>query len=888
MLIRVSGGSAGIAEYLVDGQKQGRELSRDELDERIILEGDLSQTDIIIKGMDRDGERYLHITLAFKEDFIEPELLRRITNDFKEFAMSAYEADEFNFYAEAHLPKIKSYVDRQTGALIERKPHIHIVIPKENLLSGKNLDPFGLVDYQNKFIDAFQEHANAKYGLASPKDNRRAEFTSESAMISRYKADLFQGKAKDLKEQILTDVLDRKISDYGSFKLLLTEYGSVRVRNEGMGTEYLNVKPFDQPKGVNFNKDLVFTREFIEKSETDKRRILAGQIRIHYESQQPARLPAAQLVETLREWDEVRAPQIKYMNSGSKRYRPYITAQRENKIAILAQRAERFYAKYRVSQDFENAGTTKTFQGKEPKNDRPDYDRISAKQVRRRQRAAAVHQSDHQRSRRKAPPKPLSSVRNLSSVGMVQHEGRTKVLLQPDALDRVGRKRSADSEMRRPRAGDSGATAGRELGKGRHSDSVLGQHGADHQERIALLKASEHAEFKQIKQALDARRLLAHLSRTHGLIPEKYEISKGDDGGDRIKAGTSNLNVSDFLTREMSLSFKEAKPILRQVYAEQQRGHEVNEPRAAPRRELWESFRKTQPDWQKQKTQEWNDQRGTEKARRAAIRDAYQVARRAIQGDRSKPAPERKAALSIARMERVGEDMALREAVKGERLQLKTKLGQPYQARYRSFLTELANRGDEDALAELRRQRDTTSVPTGPNVIEGEASTKKRGDRNAKAPIAPQLAYSVDTGGNVTYYADQAKTRALLIDSGKSVTVVDQDNQAVEAGLRLALQKFGPGLKIEGSKEFKRQVLEVVFNTGMHVELGDKTMSTELAVRRAKRGDLQARGKAFIAAEREKATTTPVSPVPGKTPDQDRTQQAEAEKQSHKPPDIER
>ncbi len=274
MLIRITGGSAGIAEYLTSGQKQDRDFTRDDLDERVILDGDLELTDTVIKGMEKEGERYLHITLAFKEDSLDPEVMRGIVGDFKQFAMTAYDSDEFNFYAEAHLPKIKSYTNRQTGEMIERKPHIHIVIPEQNLLTGQNLNPFGRVEQQTKFLEAFQEHANAKYGLASPKDNRRSEFTNESEMISRYKGDMFQGAAKDLKARILSDVLDRKINDYDSFKALLAEHGATRTRNAGKPAEYQNIKPADQAKGVNL-KDYVFSREFIEKPDDEKRRILA-------------------------------------------------------------------------------------------------------------------------------------------------------------------------------------------------------------------------------------------------------------------------------------------------------------------------------------------------------------------------------------------------------------------------------------------------------------------------------------------------------------------------------------------------------------------------------------------------------------------------------------
>ena len=859
MLVRITGGSEGIAEYLANGQKADREFTRDELDERVILDGDLELTDTIIKGMEKEGERYLHITLAFKEDALDPEVMRGLVSDFKQFAMSAYDADEFNFYAEAHLPKLKSYTNRQTGELVERKPHIHIVIPEQNLLSGQNLNPFGRVEQQTKFLEAFQEHANAKYGLASPKDNRRTEFTSESEIISRYKGDLFQGSAKELKERILSDVLDRKISDYDSFKALLTEYGAARSRNAGKATEYQNVKPADQAKGINL-KDYVFSREFIEKPEAEKRRHLADEGRRQYESQQPARKTAPELAATLKEWHEVRAKELKYINSGNRKlYAAYRSADREGKRAMLDERAATFYTKHRKETDHDRTDEQRRdFRGRENAADRGTDSRRTVAHIADNLRAAGRNiQStgravgDAEQARRNLADRRAS--RAVAALGR-----------------RLGRDQSEDRQVSRaaPQPRDR-----------RAADSVTGQLLAEARERKTEGKAAHLAEFAQIKRELDARRLLAHLSKTHGVIPDKYEVTKGKDGSDRIKAGSRNLNVSDFLTQEMRLSFSEAAPILRQVYAAQQ-GRELAEARPSPRRELWQAFRQAQPEQAKQKAAEWEAQRQSERERRAAIRDDYQGERRALQADRSKPAAERKAALSIARMERVTKDMALREAIREERQQLKEKHGQPYQERYRAFLAERANKGDETALAELRRQRDASPTPTAEaNTIEG--SSKRKRDSDQAAQLARNLAYSVDRAGNVTYYADQAKRRALVIDSGQRVTVAAvKDSQAVEAGLRLAVQKFGPGLKIEGSEEFKRQVIDAALKTGLRVEFDSKAMNDELQRRRAERDELQARGKAFIASEREKAEQAkapkePATPAPEKTREPERTPQPE-------------
>lgn len=859
MLVRITGGSEGIAEYLANGQKADREFTRDELDERVILDGDLELTDTIIKGMEKEGERYLHITLAFKEDALDPEVMRGLVSDFKQFAMSAYDADEFNFYAEAHLPKLKSYTNRQTGELVERKPHIHIVIPEHNLLSGQNLNPFGRVEQQTKFLEAFQEHANAKYGLASPKDNRRTEFTSESEIISRYKGDLFQGNAKELKERILSDVLDRKISDYDSFKALLTEYGAARSRNAGKATEYQNVKPADQAKGINL-KDYVFSREFIEKPEAEKRRHLADEGRRQYESQQPARKTAPELAATLKEWHEVRAKELKYINSGNRKlYAAYRSADREGKRAMLDERAATFYTKHRKETDHDRTDEQRRdFRGRENAADRGTDSRRTVAHIADNLRAAGRNiestgraVGDAEQARRNLADRRAS--RAVAALGR-----------------RLGRDQSEDRQVSRaaPQPRDR-----------RAADSVTGQLLAEARERKTEGKAAHLAEFAQIKRELDARRLLAHLSKTHGVIPEKYEVTQGKDGGDRIKAGSRNLNVSDFLTQEMRLSFSEAAPILRQVYAAQQ-GRELAEARPSPRRELWQAFRQAQPEQAKQKAAEWEAQRQSERERRAAIRDDYQGERRALQADRSKPAAERKAALSIARMERVTKDMALREAIREERQQLKEKHGQPYQERYRAFLAERANKGDETALAELRRQRDASPAPTAEaNTIEG--SSKRKRDSDQAAQLARNLAYSVDRAGNVTYYADQAKRRALVIDSGQRVTVAAvKDSQAVEAGLRLAVQKFGPGLKIEGSEEFKRQVIDAALKTGLRVEFDSKAMNDELQRRRAERDELQARGKAFIASEREKAEQAkapkePATPAPEKTREPERAPQPE-------------
>ena len=772
MLVRIHGGQSGIADYLENGQKQGREQSRHELDERVILDGDLELTDAFINSMDKRGDRYLHITLAFKEDEVSPETLQAITQDFKRFAMTAFEADEFNFYAEAHLPKIKSTLHRKTGALVERKPHIHIVIPQQNVLSGQNLNPFGRVEQQTAFIDAFQEFTNARYGLASPKDNRRVEFTDASEMISRYKGDVFEGQGRAIKERLLSDLLDQDIRDYERFKTLLSGYGQIRVRNAGGLTEYLNVKPDDAAKGINL-KDYVFSREFIEKSQDEKRVFLVRETppeSSQYERAGEATKPEDRYRDLLKEWHDVRAYEIKYLNSGHKKgYAAYKEADPEQRQAILKELAERFYRKHRkgLEADLEKA--------QEPPEREP---------------AQEETQEATERSQRR-------------------------------------------------------------------QDNVVSQLQAEQEVKAQAEKAARAEAFKTIKLELEASRLLAHLSQTHGVIPDKYIITKGKDGGDRIKAGTRNLNVADFLTQEMRMSFKEAAPILRAVYAEQ-KGFEKAEPRQKPDKQLWEVFKTFDQTQQKKRTLDWAIQREREKQRRAEIRAGYQAERRKLKDDWFPSAGERKTALSLARMERVARDMTLSEAIKVERQSLKDRYGKPYQTRYENFVLSEAARGEAAALDALRRQRKNDPDRPAVNAYRSQNPEAKAAQADAKhtESLFKNLTYQTDGDGNVIYFADKAKKKVLVVDRAEEVQVEDLKNKkAIEIGLRLAVQKFGMNLKVEGTEEFKKQTVMAALKMGLQVTFDDPRMNAELEQLRGQRQENRERGKAVTgrwAKEKEK------------------------------------
>ena len=347
MLIRINGGAGGIKEYLEDGQKQDRFYSRDELDERVIIDGNLSVTDTIIESMDNDNNKYFHITLAFKEDYVSHEVLADINQEFKEYFLSGYKDGEINYYAEAHLPRIKSYMPLNNNNLIERKPHIHVVIPRINLLDGSSFNPSipGMI----KYINAFQEHINTKYGLASPKDNLRTNFNNSSEVISRHKGDIFNTNGKEQKAAMLDLILNNNPTNINELKILLIKNGyAVKLRNKDDPTTcYLNIKLPDNIKGINL-KESVFRSEFLCLSREAK---LAKLNQNKTDKYIMASIPKQSLTlhnQLMQKWRELKSLETRFINRNiSKKERQvYYKLSPEDKLSYLNGKHQKYYEQY--------------------------------------------------------------------------------------------------------------------------------------------------------------------------------------------------------------------------------------------------------------------------------------------------------------------------------------------------------------------------------------------------------------------------------------------------------------------------------------------------------------------------------------------------------------
>jgi hypothetical protein len=768
MLIRLSGGESGIKDYLENGHKQGRAYSRDELDERVILEGDLKITDTLISHMNQSGDKYLHITLAFKEDEISHDRLQAITQDFKEFAFTAFQDDEYHFYAEAHLPRIKSYSHAKTGERVERKPHIHIVIPKYNLLSGEGLNPFGLVERQVKYLEAIQETLNNRYGLASPKDNRRVLFSDDSDLFSRYKGDTFKGGSKAFKSALLSDILSRPINCYDDFKKRLAEHGEVKIRNEGKANEYLWVKPKSEANGQGINlRDAAFSRDFIELPPLEKMQRLATESR--YETATSPRANATAYERALQEWQTQRAKEIKYVYLGKRReYDAYQHASPEEKAQLLIDREQRFYQKH-LRKNIEEDPQTALIS---------DMLGTVADPLKTKNRTAPAIQ-------RNASPQ-------TSVIGQLLHD------LQTD------------------------------------------------REEVA-----SHLEFAVIKQDLDAHRLLARLSHSHGVNPDHYPISKGRDGGDRIQAGSRKLNVSDFLTQEMNLNYRTAGQLLREIYQEQTEQTAETLPRQPACAALWQTY---QAERQASAAIRKAERQAKQTAERLAIKAAHQRQLDGIRAHRKLSPAERKAATSIAKMERIQAETACREQAKSERQRLAALHRDEYQNGYQNWLASQAKTGHESALMELRRLQAKVKKTTGSQEIHTGSEAQYYEASSAFLLKGHSLSYHVHRDGTVTYRRGDTD---WVRDEGLFVTVLQSQDDAIETGLRLAQVKFGKKLTVRGSDAFKTNVARVAAEKGLWVEFTDHALNELMATRKA---ELQQRRPQTVEQPQPAPTTQTIKP----------------------------
>jgi len=239
------------------------------------------------------------------------------------------------------------------------------------------------------------------------------------------------------------------------------------------------------------------------------------------------------------------------------------------------------------------------------------------------------------------------------------------------------------------------------------------------------------------------------------------------------------------------------------------------------------------------KSQHWKEKRISQNAEREAdkakFKEQYRVAKeRRSELKEVNVAPEvRKALLSVAAAEAV----QAREQLKVE-LAEKRQKSKPKD--YRTWVEEQAKDGDRAAISQIRGWQ----YQEGRNTKENEgrlAELDKRdnaratdNDRHdpadprifadAKKSAALRMTWEVNTKtGDVAYQIDG---KPAFIDQGEQVSFgKDTNADSMEAGLKLAAQKYGGTVYLNGSDDFKKQAVEVAAQRGVNVKFANKELS---------------------------------------------------------------
>lgn len=343
----------------------------------------------------------------------------------------------------------------------------------------------------------------------------------------------------------------------------------------------------------------------------------------------------------------------------------------------------------------------------------------------------------------------------------------------------------------------------------------------------------------------------------HGLELRKgekggYTVSTESTDGQRIYVKASDVFRKHFAGKSQRAATEEKlgpweapKEFLQHVTKKQQTYNQHREPKRNPqeraeRRDERAALREDlKARYREYKTRHVQEQRARQQAQKDVDRERFKELSRTGRERREqiralKVAPEvRKALLSVAAAEAVQAREQLRADLAEKRLQ-----GRPKD--YRTWATERAKEGDRAAISQLRgwqyqEGRKEREVERQHAEIDRRDSARPTDNErhdpadprifaDAKKSAALRMTWQVDTRtGDVAYQIDG---KQAFTDHGERVSFGSgKDADAIEAGLKLAAQKYGGTVQLNGTEEFKKRAVEVAADRGVNIQFANKELS---------------------------------------------------------------
>ena len=819
MLIRISGGSAGISNYLTFGQKSGRTQSREELDQRILLQGSLQTVDAILASFDprQEHEKYMHITLSFKERVLEESVLQQIDEEFRRYIFAACRDDEFHYYSEAHLPKIKSLRD-VNGSEYERYPHIHVVIPEYNLYTGKRDEPVGRINNITHYINAFQEMINEKYQLESPKDNVREISSGREGILNRHKVDASM-TVQEIKEKIFHIVRENPAID--SVEMLakaIEPLGRVRVLNsQRFGGKYINFALEGKAKAINL-KDPVFLDAYLATRDIEVTRKFAS-------SEHEA---------LVARWLDYAALESRFVRNSSKKEREaYAEMSLEEKKNWLGKIRAKHEAMldaldpHKSSDAPELKIELEPYVPMQPERDMdeiPDMDDLPHfNDIRHMDDIPhfedLVHVTDlpfvyvkeeelingrqsglsARRGRENPPPAGEFAVHELRIRGGDGNRREGGDASAPDLLPPAQQHDLVGDEAR----GDQGLHALQDP----YRISLAARY------RVELKGQQEAPAWSAIIASMDTRGLLDYLQYHYGLDGDALQIEFNKNGQERIAAEGRRYSASDFLTRYMNLTWPEAREVLRCVHEAQERGEQRRD--AVTSKMLWARFVRHEA-----RLPGLSGIKGERRRKRHEImsRLAFRAAKNETkaQGTVRRRLLREQRNAELARIQVEYEDAA-------------RYYRQRQHERYLQYLHEAAEQGDRAALGELNR-----IYPLHQSEPEAfEIHIRER--THPQRPFSPvEMGYSISIQKNGTVEYRDEQQQVVIVDTYSSIKVRERTADVIANALELARLRYGVnGFEIRNARQQDIEAIQAAADrTGIEVSVLSPGGTKELPLRR--------------------------------------------------------
>ena len=205
--------------------------------------------------------------------------------------------------------------------------------------------------------------------------------------------------------------------------------------------------------------------------------------------------------------------------------------------------------------------------------------------------------------------------------------------------------------------------------------------------------------------------------------------------------------------------------------------------------------------------------------------------------------PDKKVLLSQAAAQSVLEVCALKQSIKKRRQEAFPK-------NLRAWVANRASEGDARAAAQLRGWRyadqrnqrrldarlEANAMHIGPPPdhdgstdwahLEQQRLASQQKEQALANQIAATRVWRIDRKtGDVSYTLNG---RVSVIDRGRIVTVLNQDEAAVLLGLEMAIQKYGSRIACAGTVEWKRMVTKTAAKHGISVQFTNEEMQHAL------------------------------------------------------------